>query len=69
MILRMALIESRAAALEAARNEAARIAAIAKYLRDEGALSATASLPIAGSVVIYSDGRCKRAASYVRGMN
>lgn len=69
MILRMALIESRAAANQAAAAEAARIAAIAKYLRDEGAVSASASLPISGSVVIYSDGSYKRAASYVRGVN
>jgi len=48
-------------ALAAVRNEAARIAGIASWLRANGASSANASFPNAGAIVIYSDGSYKPA--------
>jgi hypothetical protein len=65
MILRMALIEVRAAA----NAEVERIKSIAKWLVENCAASANVSLPIAGSIVVYSDGSYRKADSVVLGAN
>lgn len=64
----MGLLKS---ALDAVRVESARIAAIAQWLRENGASSANASLPNAGPIVIYSDGSYKLngAARVILGVN